>query len=94
MPPLFIGVKMSGYCPDCGNTLCLCDYETKVTYPYRQKIKELEYEIERLNKYVISGYEILIEELENNLKKQKKKLPLKDSFLLFLADWKAKMGDK
>lgn len=33
---------MSGYCPDCGNTLCLCDYETKLTYPYREKIKQLE----------------------------------------------------
>lgn len=33
---------MSGYCPDCGNTLCICDSETRATYPYRVKILELE----------------------------------------------------
>ncbi len=39
---------MSGYCPDCGNTLCICDSETRVTYPYRVKILELEAEIDEL----------------------------------------------
>jgi hypothetical protein len=33
---------MSGYCDDCGNTLCICDMETKNSYPYRMKIKLLE----------------------------------------------------
>jgi DTW domain-containing protein YfiP len=39
---------MSGYCPDCGNTLCICDSETRATYPYRVKILELEAEIDEL----------------------------------------------
>lgn len=33
---------MSGYCPDCGNTLCLCDKITRVTYSLRCRITELE----------------------------------------------------
>ena len=33
---------MSGYCPDCGNTLCLCDEVTRETYPFRMRILELE----------------------------------------------------
>lgn len=33
---------MSGYCPDCGNTFCICDSDTRATYPYRVKILELE----------------------------------------------------
>ncbi len=41
---------MSGYCPDCGNTLCLCDEVTKATYPYRCKIKELEQQLNQSNK--------------------------------------------
>ena len=32
---------MSGYCPDCGNTLCVCDEVTKATFPYREEIIEL-----------------------------------------------------
>jgi hypothetical protein len=33
---------MSGYCPDCGNTLCICDEVTKATYPLRMRVLELE----------------------------------------------------
>ncbi len=36
---------MSGYCPDCGNTLCICDDITKATYPYRQRILRLKTEL-------------------------------------------------
>lgn len=39
---------MSGYCPDCGNTLCICDEATKATYPYRCRIKELEQKLTKL----------------------------------------------
>jgi hypothetical protein len=33
---------MSGYCDDCGNTLCICDEDIKLTYPLRVRILELE----------------------------------------------------
>lgn len=33
---------MSGYCPDCGNTMCLCDDVTKAIYPLRVKMELLE----------------------------------------------------
>ena len=60
---------MSGYCPDCGNTLCICDSDMKATYPYRVKIVELESEIDELKKQdqiiskEIKTYKIIAENL-------------------------------
>jgi hypothetical protein len=43
---------MSGYCPDCGNTLCICDEVTKATYPLRMKVKELEKMVMKMASYI------------------------------------------
>lgn len=58
---------MSGCCPECGNTLCICSEYEKNTYPFRVKIQSLEARLRKAENMLslcsdwVNSYDDLVE---------------------------------